>query len=158
MRYTKPEITIAFEKLQSLLKPGMTIHTVSRHTSRSGMQRSISMFAFLPGDNAPTELDYWVSRVLGESIDQKHGGVRIGGCGMDMGFHLVYALARRLYPDGFGCTGPGDGYATSCPSNNHSNGDRDYTPHGAMTYNGVSVPAFQHWHSDGGYAFRHRWM
>jgi hypothetical protein len=32
-----------------------------------------------------------------------------------MGFALVYALGRKLYPDGFDCAGE------RCPSNDHSN-------------------------------------
>ena len=28
------------------------------------------------------------------------GGLVIGGCGMDMGFHVVYNLGRAMWPDG----------------------------------------------------------
>ena len=28
------------------------------------------------------------------------GGIKIGGCGMDMGFYLVYNLGYTLYPNG----------------------------------------------------------
>jgi hypothetical protein len=28
-------------------------------------------------------------------------GIRVGGCGMDMGFHLVYTLSRALFDDGY---------------------------------------------------------
>ena len=27
--------------------------------------------------------------------------VGVGGCGMDMGFHLVYTLSRELFDDGY---------------------------------------------------------
>lgn len=37
--------------------------------------------------------------------------------------YLSGYISRVLYPQGFGCIGEG------CPSNDHSNGDRDYTPH-----------------------------
>ena len=30
--------------------------------------------------------------------------VGVGGCGMDMGFHLVYTLASVLYKDGYALT------------------------------------------------------
>ena len=56
---------------------------------------------------------------------------------MDMGFHLVYELSRALYPAGFVCSGD------KCNSNDHSNGDRDHSPHQ---------------HQDGGYALRCRWI
>lgn len=62
---------------------------------------------------------------------------RNAGCGMDVGFSLVYNLGWVLFPNGFECVGE------RCPSNDHSNGDRDYSPHH---------------HSDGGYALRQRWL
>ena len=164
MRYSQTEVEEALAKLRELLKPGDTVNTILRHKSRSGMSRSISLIAMASG---PLELDYWASRVLGDSIDQKHGGICIRGCGMDMGFALVYDLSRRLFPQGYGCIGEKDG--RRCPSNDHSNGDRDYTPHEAvMQANQValvtgsgevfSVPSKGHWHGDGGYALRHRWL
>jgi hypothetical protein len=90
-------------------------------------------------------VSYLVARALGERIDRNNGGVKVSGCGMDMGFSLVYNLSHVLYPDGFTCTGEGspDVWGSHCPSNDHSNGDRDYTPHD---------------HRDGGYAIRHRWL
>jgi hypothetical protein len=90
-----------------------------------------------------------------------------------MGFHLAYTLSRVIYPDGFGCIGkPNDAarrWSGACPSNDHSNGDRDYTPHGLSDENGVPEdrePApgevadgcKRHWHRDGGYALLHRWI
>lgn len=130
--YTVPEVNQALEQLRAWLKPGDTVFTIVRHVSRSGMSRSISVFASIDGQ--PQDITYQASRVIGESVDQKHGGIRMGGCGMDMGFALVYALSRSLFRDGFGCIGE------RCPSNDHSNGDRDNQ------------------HRDGGYALRHRWM
>lgn len=174
MKHSEQQKQEALAKLRECLKPGMTVHTVLRHCSRSGMSRSISAFAFLPGENSPTDLDYFASRALGDSIDSKHGGIRMGGCGMDMGFALVYNLSSVLFPNGFGCIGDGNGYEGTnicCPSNDHSNGDRDYTPH-AIQYtpetcpgrpcgaccDHKSGPGKEHWHSSGGYALRHRWM
>ncbi len=71
-------------------------------------------------------------------MDRKNWGVKMGGCGMDMGYHLVNNLGYALFPNGVPCTGE------DCPSNDHNNGDRDYTA-GKL-------------HRDGGYAFRHRWL
>lgn len=51
------------------------------------------------GRNALTTIDYWAARALGYRIG-KHGGIVVGGCGMDMGFHLVYNLGRTLWPTG----------------------------------------------------------
>jgi len=86
---------------------------------------------------------YLVARVIREKINNKHGGITVGGCGMDMGFHVVYSLSSYLYRDGFECIGDSEGWGKKCPSNDHCNDDRNYTPHH---------------HQSGGYALRQRWM
>jgi hypothetical protein len=30
----------------------------------------------------------------------KNNGVKVAGCGMDMGFHLIYSLSYALFPKG----------------------------------------------------------
>ena len=35
------------------------------------------------------------------TYDSKREGVKVGGAGMDMGFHLVYNLAAVLFDDGY---------------------------------------------------------
>jgi hypothetical protein len=123
-------------RLLEMLKPGDTVHTVLRHVSRSGMSRSISAIIYdEEGNNY--NIDYLVSQMLDCPCDPKNGGVKMGGCGMDMGGALVHALSAYLWPNGHDCTGEG------CPSNDHSNGDRDYTPHH---------------HNDCGYALKQRWI
>ena len=142
----------AIEKLREWIKPGDTVYTILRHVSRSGMQREIGIV--LLKDGTDLHPNYLVAKALGERVG-KFDSVIVGGCGMDMGFHLVYNLSYVLYPDGFGCVGE------KCPSNDHSNGDRDYTPnaHGQERCQDVpdcKVP--EHWHCDGGYAIRQRWL
>ena len=88
----------AKKHLRELLKPGQTIYTILRHRSASGMSRSISLV--IPTKDGIQSLDYWVAQAKGESTDQKNGGIKVSGCGMDMGFHLVYNLGRMLYPQG----------------------------------------------------------
>lgn len=89
------------------------------------------------------DVSYYASRVIGERIDRDRGGIVIGGCGMDMGFALVYALSRSLFRDGFKCIGDETRNHRSCPSNDHSNG---------MPY------ARGRKHSDPGYALRQVWL
>jgi hypothetical protein len=134
MKHSKQDVTEARERLLEWLKPGDTVHTILRHVSRSGMQRTISLYKL--GADRPYLLDWSVAAVLGMTLDQRDG-VKVGGCGMDMGFHLVYNLGEHLWPDGFTCSGEG------CQSCDHSNGDRNYA---------------RHQHSDGGYALRHQWL
>lgn len=125
----------AIARLRELCPPGSTVYTVLRRVSRSGMMRHISLHVI--HDGQPFDITGLAARAIGTLWDRDTGGLKMGGCGMDMGFEAVYVLAATLYRDGFGCTGEG------CPSNDHSNGDRDYTPHP---------------HRDGGYALRHRWL
>ena len=120
--------------LQTMLEPGTTVYTVIRHVSSSGMSRNIDVYAMV--DNEPRNISYLVADVTDTPLS-KDGSLRVTGCGMDMGFHIAYTLSATLYRDGFDCTG------TGCPSNDHSNGDRDYT---------------SHHHTSGGYAIKQRWM
>ena len=99
MKPTKAEQTEAREFLLKTLKPGDTIYTITRHVSRSGMMRRIS--AFIVKDNKIYDLDWQIART---GLFQRHHseeGLIIGGCGMDMHFHVVYELGRVLFPDGF---------------------------------------------------------
>jgi hypothetical protein len=96
------------------LKPGDSVFTTVKHVSRSGMSRSIA--AFLIRDNQPHEISHLVAQALEVRLDNVHGGVVMGGCGMDMTFALVYDLSRTLFPKGHFCTGE-----RGCPSNDHNN-------------------------------------
>lgn len=141
MKVAKAERERCIEEMRKHCPPGSTVHTVLEHVSRSGMSREIRTVLLSCDGDRVVDLhpNYMVSQILGDDRQGKHDGVIVGGCGMDMGFHIVYSLSRALYPNGFECVGE------KCPSNDHSNGDRDYTP-------GHTV------HSDGGYALSHRWL
>lgn len=108
----------ALKNLRKALKPGATIYFVVTHVARSGMQRSIEFY--IPATCVENEtvigvmgstrkpvrrltierITWEMSRILGYRIDQKNGGLVVGGCGMDMGFHCVYTLGRALFPEG----------------------------------------------------------
>ena len=80
------------------------IYTQLKHCSKSGMSRSISMYVIIKGDIQ--RLDYWYIKASGSKFDDKNGGVKIGGCGMDMGFAMVdhmmyYAFGRTDWQDKF---------------------------------------------------------
>lgn len=136
-KYTKDEVQRARERLLALLKPGDEVLCILRHAARSGMSREIDL-QFHDG-----ETYHWLSRsvavLLGRTLG-KFEGIRIGGCGMDMGFALVYDLASALWPDGFPCAGD------KCQANDHSNPPFPKRHKYAMT------------HRDPGYALKHRWM
>lgn len=129
-------------ELRELLHPGDTITCVLRHVSASGMSRDIDFFRFT-GDQDRTRrpnrlwLSYRMAKMGIGTYNSTREALRVTGAGMDMGFHAVYGLASILWPNGFTCIGEG------CPSNDHSNGDRDYSPHH---------------HVSGGYALRTDWL
>lgn len=151
--------------LLGVLKPGQTVYTILRHVSRSGMYRRISLQAI--SAERPGEM-VWLDGAclnlgLGDRPRGRGDGVGVGGCGMDMGFHLVYSLSRALWPHGYGCIGQG------CPSNDHFNGDRDYSVHVLRDEHGeledrepgpgeAADGCKRHWHRDGGYMLRHKWL
>lgn len=67
------------------------LYTVLRHVSASGMQREISVKAVQ--DDEVMHLDYLVGQALDLTYG-KHNGLKVRGCGMDMGFHLVDSINR----------------------------------------------------------------
>jgi hypothetical protein len=115
------------EYLRKTFPPGSTVHTNLVSVSRSGMSRLISVHC------------------VDQDVDRKHLALKVGGCGMDMGFSVVYNLSATLYPNGFACIGRKPEHGHSCPANDHSNGDRNYRK------------GHQHKQA-GGYALRHRWI
>lgn len=136
-RTVSETVNEARDQLRAMMPPGTTVRTILRHASRSGMTRAIS--PIIDGE----DVSYLVARAGIGTFDRRWGGIKMTGTGMDMGFALVYEIARALYPKGHQCTG--DRYGDrDCPSNDHSN---ERTPdHTAR------------WHSDGGYALKQRWL
>ena len=93
-KHTRTEIDAIKADLRSILPPGSTVYTILRHVSRSGMQRRISLLAVVNG--TISQLDGLAKDALGWRT-HKEGGIVANGCGMDMGFDLVYRLGRALY-------------------------------------------------------------
>lgn len=129
----------AVAELRSIVRPGDEVNTILRHVSASGMMRHISLL------KGTRNLDLLVSRAgVGEGYKLKYDGIKVSGCGMDMGFSLVYDLSALLYgygsKRGYPCLGD------RCPSNEHVN-DRS-APRGR----GLGIR-----HRDG-YALRQHWL
>jgi hypothetical protein len=109
----------AIAELKEVVKPGDTLYTILRHVSKSGMSRRISVYS-----EGMRMLDSLVSEVTGYKFASKGDGLVVSGCGMDMGFHLVYNVSSALY-GGYGHN-PEGGYKClgeegRCPSNYHAN-------------------------------------
>ena len=152
-RYTKDETREALNYLRSELTPGRAVYTKVTHVSRSGMSRSIECYLAQGRDNL-TDITWQVARATNARTDNTHGGIVMGGCGMDMGYALVYNLGRTIYPEGVPCTGSRgynpDTYETTpdtprCQSNDHVNDAN-------IPYSRDVI------HRDGGYALNQIWM
>lgn len=97
--YKTPQTELAKTQLRKMLKPGCTVFTILNHCSASGMSRSISLVISDKKDGI-LKLDYLAAQALGYTLDNKRGGLKVSGCGMDMGFSLVYNLGMVLWPEG----------------------------------------------------------
>jgi len=87
----------AKDDLMTLIKPNSVINTLVRSVSSNGMSRRISLY--IVDGQEMRSIDHWASVITGYKQSDK-GGLIVGGCGMDMGFHLVYTLGALLWPNG----------------------------------------------------------
>ena len=88
----------ARERLLSYyIKEGQTVYTSVKSVSSSGMSRTMSLYV-VDGDRIQN-ITYYVAQALKWPLVEKNGSrvLRVSGCGMDMGFHTVYTLARVLF-------------------------------------------------------------
>jgi hypothetical protein len=120
----------AVRELRKLVKAGGSVFTILRHVSSSGMSRVIDLIIVVPEyDNTyplkpasaakfegerdysakpkrklrgyrPRSIGYLAAKAMGDTFDRDRQGIKVGGCGMDMGFHLVYNLGRTMFPKG----------------------------------------------------------
>ena len=72
---------------------GSTIYTLVTKVAASGMSRHIRVLYVRKGEI--WDLSFFAARVLDWSESDQ--GVRVSGCGMDMGFHLVSSLSHALF-------------------------------------------------------------
>jgi hypothetical protein len=83
--------------LTHYLKEGDYIYTILRSVSASGMTRNISLVLAREGEII--DITYYAAHAMGDKLSESkgHRAIRVNGCGMDMGFHLVYNLASVLF-------------------------------------------------------------
>lgn len=75
-----------------------TAYTILKSVSSSGMSRTMKVVTY--DDGRVLDITWFVSLVSSVgTLTEKNGQrvVRVGGCGMDMGFHLVHSLGIALY-------------------------------------------------------------
>jgi len=99
MRHTKEDKFLANETLFKILDKRKEIYCSVKHVANSGMSRHIAFYV-ADGDKILT-----ITRQIGVILDlpyrERTGGLFISGCGMDMGFHIVYNLGLVMFEDGY---------------------------------------------------------
>lgn len=138
--------------LRSILKPGDKIYTTLRHVSRSGMQRVIDVHVI--SDNEPRWIGYLVAKALEYRFDDRKQGIVVGGCGVDMGFHLVNNLGYRLYGQIVKESKTPEAVEIR---KQLLKSDRFYFTQGGREAPDPEVPS-QEWFGGAGYAFKHAWL
>jgi hypothetical protein len=92
------EIKEARRELKKYIRPHTVVYTLLRNCSASGMSRRIDVYVIR--QNKPWRLTHLVAKLLGYSQSKSDYALVVGGCGMDMGFHVVYSMGRMLWPHG----------------------------------------------------------
>lgn len=158
MRTKQSEEAIA--KLRETLKPGDTLHMVLRGVSRSGMNRKIDVYKLTCDDGQVSKqwLSARICKALGYTFDTKSESISVSGCGMDMGFEIVYNLGRVLFPNGFAipCRACGrvPTKTTDADENQPARAPQCSRGHEFYSRNGDTTG----WDNDGGYAMKPKWL
>ena len=97
----KQEKEDALKQLREWMPRGTTVYTILRHVSKSGMTRHISLVLLAKDGERiiPVHPNWTVAKAMGWTLVNSHGSnaIKVGGCGMDMGHHLVYSISMALY-------------------------------------------------------------
>lgn len=70
---------------------GVQVHAIVRSVSKSGMSRRMDFFVMR--NESATRITHHIARLLDWSQNPDKG-LRVDGCGMDMGFHTLDCLKR----------------------------------------------------------------
>lgn len=84
--------------LRDKLPKASTVYTILRGVSSSGMSRQIQ--CVIVNNGQIDDITRFASQVTGYA-QNKDGYLSVGGCGMNMGFAVVYGLAMSIYGDGY---------------------------------------------------------
>jgi len=92
---------LAVEELRKILTPNSQVFANVKHVSRSGMYRAISFYTPVvdpeTGRVWMRRLDRYIARATGYTFDTRREAVGVSGCGMDMGFAVLYSVCGALW-------------------------------------------------------------
>ena len=90
---------------------GRKIYATINSVSRSGMSRRIEFYVIMQADELGTDqpdirrIGWYIHKATGRKYDADKGGLLVGGCGMDMIFHVLsnlnYAAAKWELGDSY---------------------------------------------------------
>lgn len=86
--------TQQLDNLKEIVKAGDTVYTVLQSISSNGMSRRIKVI--INDGERVRDISYLVAKALEYRYNSKYESLVVGGCGMDMGYHVVSSLARAL--------------------------------------------------------------
>jgi hypothetical protein len=128
-----------------------TVYVSLRSCSSSGMSRVLRLYVV--DDGCIRDITYQACVITGYT--QTDDGLRIGGCGMDMGFAAVYDLSRSVFAGGFG----GMAYKNDKAHRRaKSAADARMLIQRGFTFKRARNGDVSGWDTDGGYALSHSWI
>lgn len=156
-KVSKVEFEEQFKRLREWIKPGDTVYTILDHVSASGMSRDIRCVLLKCKKGAPRDLhpNYAIGAVLGLSRAKRGDGNRVGGCGMDMGFHIVHSLGYALFGKE---ASEGVGKAANRLRKAIYEADKHYWHQGGKKEAPDWTKPGREWFGGAGYAIKHRWL
>lgn len=92
--FDRLDVVEVTHELRDIFRPGSTAATVLRHCSASGMTRAITVHDLR---DAGRYLSPRVAVAADMDWSDRYEAISVSGCGMDMGFSVVYDLAATLY-------------------------------------------------------------
>ena len=99
MKTKNEEYLISEKYLKELFKKDVNVYVSLKWVSSSGMSRHIS--CYVARKNKIIDITWEVGHITDYKRNKDTYGLVVGGCGMDMGFYLIYSLSRCLYPKGY---------------------------------------------------------
>jgi len=153
MRYTKTQVDEARAQLLKWLKPGDTVHTICDNVSRSGMSRTLRVVVIRDGELLHP--NWSVAVLLGLSHAKRGDGMRVDGCGMDMGFHVVHSLGYALWGKE---ASEGTGKEANALRRAIFKAAGSYMMQGQRKDKPNPNKPDREWFGAAGYALKHRWL
>lgn len=131
MKISNERITECKERLNKLLKPGDTLYFACSYQGRGSVD---AYNVYVIQDNRLVYITAYVADLCALK-EHARGGIAIGGYGFSKTFEIARNLGRRLYPDGYVCTGD----QMTCHGNEHAN---EHAPYSLETRHRIGDYAF----------------